>query len=355
MIRKDMVPRPDWPQKMEELGFSFHSIDGIYWDERACYEFTAAEIDTLEEATAELHEMCIAAAGHVIDSGDYGRFAIPAEFVPLIERSWNEDEATLFGRFDFSWDGSKGDAGAPKLLEYNADTPTSLIEASVAQWYWMQEVVTPRRAQADQFNSLHEKLIERWKEIVEELPGKTVHFTCVSDSEEDIGNLDYLRDVAMQGGVDAKHIDIGDIGWDAVAKCFNFAKEDKLFQLPRMEQAKKLLFQATLPFYKAFRSRKPDDAGLQFEEAIQSEMDAEHYRIIVDCEKLTYISSAGLGVFMSFIEEIREQAGGDIKICGLTPKVQQVFDILGFPEIYDMCASVPEAAQRFSETPMREG
>ena len=216
MKRLDMIPRPDWPQKMEELGFSFHSIDGIYWDERACYEFTSAEIDTLEEATAELHGMCVGAAGHVIASGDYERFAIPPEFIPLIERSWNDDEATLFGRFDFSWDGR----GAPKMLEYNADTPTSLIEASVAQWYWLQEVVMPKQPRADQFNSLHEKLIERWKEIAEELPGKTVHFTGVGDSEEDIGNLDYLRDVAMQGGVEAKFIDIGDIGWDAVAKVF---------------------------------------------------------------------------------------------------------------------------------------
>ncbi|MFN2455419.1 MAG: STAS domain-containing protein [Pyrinomonadaceae bacterium] len=91
----------------------------------------------------------------------------------------------------------------------------------------------------------------------------------------------------------------------------------------------------------------------KFEDAIQAEIDAGHYRIIVDCEKLTYISSAGLGVFMSFIEELREQ-GGDIKICGLTPKVQQVFDILGFPEIYDMCASVPEAARRFSNTQVEE-
>ena len=211
-----MVPRPDWPQKMEALGFSFHSIDGIYWDERACYEFTSAEIDTLESATDELHGMCIGAAGHVIETGNYEKFAIPAEWIPAIERSWNNDEATFFGRFDFSWDGR----GAPKMLEYNADTPTSLIEASVAQWYWLQEVVLPGKPRADQFNSLHEKMIERWKEIVEELPGKTVHFTCVGDSEEDIGNLDYLRDVAMQGGVDAKFIDIGDIGWDAVAKVF---------------------------------------------------------------------------------------------------------------------------------------
>ncbi len=93
----------------------------------------------------------------------------------------------------------------------------------------------------------------------------------------------------------------------------------------------------------------------QFETAIQSEIDAGHFRIIVDCAKLTYISSAGLGVFMSFIEEVREQAGGDIKICGLTPKVQQVFDILGFPELYDMCDCVPTAVGGFSETQVREG
>lgn len=88
----------------------------------------------------------------------------------------------------------------------------------------------------------------------------------------------------------------------------------------------------------------------QFEQAVQYEFDAGHYRFIVDCEKLTYISSAGLGVFMSFIEEIREQ-GGDIKICGLTPKVQQVFDILGFPELFDICANQVEAVQRFASSP----
>ena len=86
----------------------------------------------------------------------------------------------------------------------------------------------------------------------------------------------------------------------------------------------------------------------QFEQAIQTEIDAGHVRIVVDCEKLTYISSAGLGVFMSFIEEIREQ-GGDIKICGLTPKVQQVFDILGFPSLYDMCPNRQDASRRFTD------
>ena len=65
----------------------------------------------------------------------------------------------------------------------------------------------------------HEKLIIRFQEIAQQL-GKTIHFSCVGDSEEDLGNLDYLRDVATQAGVDAKFIDIAHIGWDAIAKKF---------------------------------------------------------------------------------------------------------------------------------------
>ncbi|MCI0387175.1 MAG: STAS domain-containing protein [Acidobacteria bacterium] len=85
----------------------------------------------------------------------------------------------------------------------------------------------------------------------------------------------------------------------------------------------------------------------QFENAIQSEVDAGHHRIIVNCEKLNYISSAGLGVFMSFIEEIREH-GGDIKICGLVPKVRHTFEILGFQDLFEMLDDQPTAVQRFA-------
>jgi anti-sigma B factor antagonist len=92
----------------------------------------------------------------------------------------------------------------------------------------------------------------------------------------------------------------------------------------------------------------------QFEEKLQAEIEEGHTRVIVDCAKLTYISSAGLGVFMSFIEEIREQ-GGDIKICGLAPKVRHTFEILGFQDIFDLLEDVPSAVQRFAESPIREG
>jgi anti-sigma B factor antagonist len=92
----------------------------------------------------------------------------------------------------------------------------------------------------------------------------------------------------------------------------------------------------------------------QFEKAVEEEFGAGRIRIIVDCEKLTYISSAGLGVFMCFVEEIRD-AGGDIKICSLSPKVMQVFDILGFPALFDIVDSLHAAIRKYDEAPVREG
>jgi anti-sigma B factor antagonist len=85
----------------------------------------------------------------------------------------------------------------------------------------------------------------------------------------------------------------------------------------------------------------------EFERAIQSEIDAGRMRLIVDCAKLSYISSAGLGVFMSFVEEVREM-GGDIKISGLVPKVRSTFEILGFNDLYDIVEDVPAAVQKFA-------
>jgi glutathionylspermidine synthase len=208
MKREPRVPRVDWPRKVEDLGFSFHTFDGeVYWDERASYRFTAAEIDTLEAATTEIDARCLDAVRHVVERGDYERLRIPAAFHPYIERSWREGEESLYGRMDLAWDGT----GEPKLLEYNADTPTALLEASVVQWYWMQEVVPGM----DQFNSIHEKLIARWQAMRGRLPADgRVYFTCDSSSLEDQGTVDYLRDTAQQAGLTPLAIDIGDIGWD---------------------------------------------------------------------------------------------------------------------------------------------
>lgn len=84
----------------------------------------------------------------------------------------------------------------------------------------------------------------------------------------------------------------------------------------------------------------------ELEAALQKCQDDEKFRIIVNGENLQYISSAGLGVFMAYIEEVRER-GGDIKIAALQPKVFNVFDLLGFPMLFDIHETEEEALQKF--------
>jgi anti-sigma B factor antagonist len=85
-----------------------------------------------------------------------------------------------------------------------------------------------------------------------------------------------------------------------------------------------------------------------FEEALNAKVTAGMYRLVVDGGELTYISSAGLGVFMSFIEEVREK-GGDIRIGSLINKVRQVFDILGFNEIFQIYETADAAVASFND------
>lgn len=91
----------------------------------------------------------------------------------------------------------------------------------------------------------------------------------------------------------------------------------------------------------------------QFENAIQEEIRNGNTRLAVDCARLSYISSAGLGVFMSFIEEIH-QAGGDIKLAAAPPKVYQVFEVLGFPQLFDMEPTLDAAIAKFASGARKE-
>ncbi|MCB0718152.1 MAG: STAS domain-containing protein [Bacteroidetes bacterium] len=84
----------------------------------------------------------------------------------------------------------------------------------------------------------------------------------------------------------------------------------------------------------------------ELEAAIQKCKDDKSFQIIVNGNQLQYISSAGLGVFMAYIEDVREN-GGDIKIAALQPKVFNVFDLLGFPMLFDIVDNEQEAMSRF--------
>jgi glutathionylspermidine synthase len=157
----------------------------------------------LEDATNKLHAMCLEAAQHIIDQRLFLRLGIPAHIIPLIEAAWEQEPPSLYGRFDLAYDG----LGPPKLLEYNADTPTSLVEASVVQWFWLQDVFPTK----DQFNSMHERLIEHWKGLKLFLQGDRVHFAGMDDIEDGM-TLAYLRDTAQQAGIACDTLLINQIG-----------------------------------------------------------------------------------------------------------------------------------------------
>jgi len=210
--------RPNWRQAVEAIGFNYHTIDGdLYWDESGYFEFTYEQIQVLEQATNVLHAMCLEAVEVVLEDDRLAEFSIPVRFHRWIKESWENDQPTLFGRFDLAWDGNS----PPKLLEYNADTPTSLFEAAVVQWHWLEDTQPKNQiiTQFDQFNCLHEQLIEAWRYLRQQ-GWSRVHFAATANHDEDFGNITYLRDTAAQAGIETEYLDMQDIGYDPANKVF---------------------------------------------------------------------------------------------------------------------------------------
>ena len=211
MQRIPCSERNDWQTTAEACGFDFHTIDGErYWDERAYYAFTLSEIEQrIETPTGEIEAMCGELCARVIDDERHlKRLRIPQAFWSLIRDSWRRRDRSLYGRLDLSFGGS----GPAKLLEYNADTPTSIFEAAVFQWTWLEQGIERGllKPDADQFNSLHERLIEAWKTFG---PVDRLHLAGVLDNPEDATTLAYLEDTARQAGLQTTVLAIESIGW----------------------------------------------------------------------------------------------------------------------------------------------
>jgi Glutathionylspermidine synthase len=224
MQRHRIEPRPHWQQIVEEQGLVFPVTrfpDGTlrpYWDESAYYTFTLPEVEALEEVVEELHAMCLQAADHIVAKDRFAELGItdPA-LAATIARSWRRraEQPSVYGRFDLHYDGT----GPAKLLEYNADTPTTLVEAASPQWFWMEE----RFPGADQWNSLHERLVAAWRRQAALLPaGQPVYFAYSHDDEqgEDQMTVLYLRETAQQAGLATRGIAMEDIGWDPLSGRF---------------------------------------------------------------------------------------------------------------------------------------
>jgi len=224
MERHTIEPRPGWQQTVEAQGLIYpltrYPDDSLrpYWDESAYYSFTLPEVEALEEVVEELHGMCLAAAAHLVDQNRFADLGIDdPRLAELIAESWRRraELPSLYGRFDLHYDGS----GPAKMLEYNADTPTSLVEAASPQWFWMEE----RFPGADQWNSLHERLVAAWKRQAPLLPpGAPLHFAHSAGDElgEDLMTVAYLEETAQQAGLETVAISMEDIGWDRLSGRF---------------------------------------------------------------------------------------------------------------------------------------
>ena len=222
MERITITPRQKWQELVEKQGFLYHTLDDVpYWNESACYKFSEKEILMLESTTEQLHTMCIEAAQHVVDNNLFSLFGIPEAIVPLVRHAWNNSDKdfwSLYGRFDLAYDG----INPPKLLEFNADTPTSLFEASIVQWFWLKDF----RPSADQFNSIDEKLRAAWKWVHDKYQSSIYHFACLKaplatisalQLREDISNTAYILDTASSVEDIRYHFtDISNITWNGI-------------------------------------------------------------------------------------------------------------------------------------------
>lgn len=210
MERRELERRENWQQIAEKFGFYFHHALGqIYWDESACYEFTLAEIENnLESPGQDIYEMCLALVEEVVnDEILLNRLQIPKIWHELIRESWQNRDQGIYGRFDFAYNGN----GPAKLLEFNADTPTSLYESAFFQWQWLEDCFP----YLDQFNSIQENLTAALGKFAH-LP--LMHFASVKGSEEDRATVEYIMDCALQAGVAVRFVFMEDIGVTATGQ-----------------------------------------------------------------------------------------------------------------------------------------
>lgn len=210
-MKKIALPeRPHWRDHAREVGFTFADMHGApYWDETSAYAFTLEQIETdIEDPATALHAMCREAVDHIITSEFLmDRLAIPEAHRDLVVQSWQRGDPEIYGRFDLAYSGD----GPAKLLEYNADTPTSLYESASFQWQWLEDQLAAGvlAEGSDQFNGLHEALVARFADTF--APNTDLHFTATAGNPEDYATVEAMAWAAREAGMGAHYCDLDKI------------------------------------------------------------------------------------------------------------------------------------------------
>ncbi|WP_096025042.1 glutathionylspermidine synthase family protein [Campylobacter lanienae] len=205
---------------LESIGFGWHTdLDGSRYITDELVSITDDEAEKFYEAANELYDMYVAAAEYVIDNDLFHELGIPFNLVDIIKASWENDvHWHIYGRFDLAG----GIDGKPiKLIEFNADTPTSVFETAIIQWAMLK---FNNLNEAKQFNDLYEALVENFKRLVtleedtsrfdEYYEGWKILFSSIAGSNEDENTTRLLEAAARDAGFICDFAFVDEVGFD---------------------------------------------------------------------------------------------------------------------------------------------
>ncbi|EJF0798839.1 glutathionylspermidine synthase family protein [Campylobacter upsaliensis] len=211
---------------LESIGFSWHTDeDGSDYLDNKLICVSKNEANAYYEAANELYDMFVAAAQNVIDNNRFDELGIPFNLIDAIKMSWeNEVHWHLYGRFDFAG----GLDGKPiKLIEFNADTPTSLFESAILQWAMLKQNNLDEHLQ---FNSIYESLMDNFKRLItldesveefeEHYRGWKILFSSVAGNKEEELTTKLLAHIAKDAGFecDFAYVDEVEFGEEGIFK-----------------------------------------------------------------------------------------------------------------------------------------
>lgn len=218
---------------LDSIGFHWHTDgDNTPYVSDALVVVSPDEAEAYYEAVNELYDMFVRGAQHVIDNNLFHELNIPFTLVELIKQSWENDvHWHLYGRFDLA---GGVDSKPIKLIEFNADTPTSLFESAIVQWAILK---ANHMDEESQFNNIYEALKENFKRLVV-LDGETedfskyydgwkILFSCVKGSIEDENTTKLLQNAANEAGFHTDFAFVDEVGFDAKEGIF---KGDENFE-----------------------------------------------------------------------------------------------------------------------------
>jgi len=189
---------------LEDIGMTWHTdTDGSAYLVPELVDVSEAEAQAFYDASNALYDLFVEAAEHVITEKRYAELGIDPSLIPLIEDSWERDDWHLYGRFDLA---GGLDGQTIKLIEFNADTPTSLYETAILQWALLK---ANNMDEAAQFNNIHTMLQENFRRLITKdqsnfassYQSQKFLFSSIAGLDEDERTVRYLQHVAHEAGL----------------------------------------------------------------------------------------------------------------------------------------------------------